>query len=212
MKDVFSVCVYCGSSSRVSDTYKDAAHQLGTLLGENGHQLVYGGGRVGLMGIVADATLAAGGSVVGIIPEHIQVLEVEHTGLTELLVVDSMHTRKRMMVDRSDAFVVLPGGLGTLDETFEILTWKQLRLHDKPIVVANIDGYWDALEGAAGPHDRPGVRATGAPQAVHRGQPDRGRAAGAVGPAGTGDQPRHQVALSARPLRLETAGVKCGFL
>ena len=91
------------------------------------------------MGIVADATLAAGGSVVGIIPEHIQVLEVEHTGLTELLVVDSMHTRKRMMVDRSDAFVVLPGGLGTLDETFEILTWKQLRLHDKPIVVANVD-------------------------------------------------------------------------
>ena len=119
MKDVFSVCVYCGSSSRVSDTYKDAAHQLGTLLGQKGHQLVYGGGRVGLMGIVADATLAAGGSVVGIIPEHIQVLEVEHTGLTELLVVDSMHTRKRMMVDRSDAFVVLPGGLGTLDETFD---------------------------------------------------------------------------------------------
>ena len=144
--------------SRVSDTYKDAAHQLGTLLGQNGHQLVYGGGRVGLMGIVADATLAAGGPVVGIIPEHIQVLEVEHTGLTELLVVDSMHTRKRMMVDRSDAFVVLPGGLGTLDETFEILTWKQLRLHDKPIVVANIDGYWDPLEGTAGPHDRPGVR------------------------------------------------------
>ena len=146
MKDVFSVCVYCGSSSRVSDTYKDAAHQLGTLLGQKGHQLVYGGGRVGLMGIVADATLAAGGSVVGIIPEHIQVLEVEHTGLTELLVVDSMHTRKRMMVDRSDAFVVLPGGLGTLDETFEILTWKQLRLHDKPVVVANVDGYWNALE------------------------------------------------------------------
>ena len=99
------------------------------------------------MGIIADATLAAGGPVVGIIPEHIQVLEVEHTGLSELLVVDSMHTRKRMMVDRSDAFVVLPGGLGTLDETFEILTWKQLRLHDKPIVVANIDGYWDPLEG-----------------------------------------------------------------
>ena len=146
MKDVFSVCVYCGSSSRVSDTYKDAAHQLGTLLGQNGHQLVYGGGRVGLMGIIADATLAAGGPVVGIIPEHIQVLEVEHTGLSELLVVDSMHTRKRMMVDRSDAFVVLrrsrhPG------RTFEILTWKQLRLHDKPIVVANIDGYWDPLEG-----------------------------------------------------------------
>jgi len=147
MKDLNSICVYCGSSSRVSDTYKDAAHQLGTLLGEGGHRLVYGGGRVGLMGIVADAALAAGAEVVGIIPEHIQVLEVEHTGLTELHVVDSMHTRKRMMVDQSDAFVVLPGGLGTLDETFEILTWKQLRLHDKPVVVVNIDGYWDPLEG-----------------------------------------------------------------
>ncbi|EWY37129.1 lysine decarboxylase [Skermanella stibiiresistens SB22] len=146
MKDLFSICVYCGSSSRVSDTYKDAAHELGTELGRKGHQLVYGGGRVGLMGIVADATLAAGGSVVGIIPEHIQVLEVEHTGLTELLVVDSMHTRKNMMVERSDAFVILPGGLGTLDETFEILTWKQLRLHDKPVVVVNIDGYWNPLE------------------------------------------------------------------
>jgi uncharacterized protein (TIGR00730 family) len=146
MKDLNSICVYCGSSSRVSDTYKDAAHLLGMLIGQSGRQLVYGGGRVGLMGIVADAAIAAGGSVVGIIPEHIQVLEVEHTGLTELLVVDSMHTRKRLMVDRSDAFVVLPGGLGTLDETFEILTWKQLHLHDKPVVVANIDGYWDPFE------------------------------------------------------------------
>ncbi|UEM20165.1 TIGR00730 family Rossman fold protein [Skermanella mucosa] len=146
MKDLTSICVYCGSSSRVSDTYKDAAHLLGTLIGQSGRQLVYGGGRVGLMGIVADAAIAAGGPVVGIIPEHIQVLEVEHTGLTELLVVDSMHTRKRLMVDRSDAFVVLPGGLGTLDETFEILTWKQLHLHDKPVVIANIDGYWDPFE------------------------------------------------------------------
>lgn len=147
MTGIRSICVYCGSSGRVSDTFKQAAHDLGALIGGRGLDLIYGGGRVGLMGIVADAALAAGGRVIGIIPEHIQALEVEHTGLTELLVVDSMHTRKQLMVDRADAFVVLPGGLGTLDETFEILTWKQLRLHDKPIVNVNIDGYWDALVG-----------------------------------------------------------------
>lgn len=145
MKLPESVCVYCGASSRVPDVYKTAAHDLGTGLARQGIQVVYGGGRVGLMGIVADSALKAGGRVVGIIPEHIQVLEVEHTALTELHVVDSMHTRKRMMVDRSDAFVVLPGGLGTLDETFEILTWKQLRLHDKPVVVVDVDGYWQPL-------------------------------------------------------------------
>jgi TIGR00730 family protein len=145
MKAPKSVCVYCGSSSRVADVYKDAAHALGEGLARRDIQLVYGGGRVGLMGIMADAALAAGGSVVGIIPEHIRSAEVEHTGLTELLVVDSMHTRKRLMVDRSDAFVVLPGGFGTMDEAFEILTWKQLRLHDKPIVIVDVDGYWRPL-------------------------------------------------------------------
>jgi len=145
MSSIRSVCVYCGSSSRVDDTYKEAAHDLGTLLGGAGLQVVYGGGRVGLMGIVADAALAQGAHVVGIIPEHIQVLEVEHTGLGELHVVDSMHTRKRMMMERSDAFVVLPGGLGTLDEMFEILTWKQLRLHDKPVVIVDVGGYWRPL-------------------------------------------------------------------
>lgn len=142
-----SVCIYCGSSSRVAEIHKQAAHMLGDGLARRGIRLVYGGGRVGLMGIVADAALAAGGEVVGIIPEHIQSAEVEHTGLTELLVVDSMHTRKRMMVERSDAFVVLPGGLGTLDEAFEILTWKQLGLHDKPVVIADVDGYWRPLLG-----------------------------------------------------------------
>ncbi|MGK9166093.1 TIGR00730 family Rossman fold protein [Inquilinus limosus] len=142
MADIRSLCVYCGSSSRVDERYKTAAARLGALIAARGLQLVYGGGRVGLMGIVADAALGAGGRVVGIIPEHIQALEVEHTGLTELHVVDSMHTRKRMMFDRSDAFIVLPGGLGTLDETFEMLTWRQLKLHDKPIVFVDIDGYW----------------------------------------------------------------------
>ena len=138
-----SVCVYCGSSIRVDEIYTAAAADLGTLLAARGIGVVYGGGRVGLMGIVADSALAAGGAVIGIIPEHLQRLEVQHTTLTELVVVDSMHTRKRLMVDRSDGFVILPGGLGTLDETFEILTWKQLRLHQKPIVLLNVGGYWD---------------------------------------------------------------------
>ncbi len=145
MPEIRSICVYCGSSARVADSYKEAASLLGSRIGGRGLQLVYGGGRVGLMGIVADATLKAGGSVVGIIPEHIQVLEVEHTGVTELHVVDSMHTRKRMMAERSDAFVVLPGGFGTMDETFEVLTWRQLGLHDKPIVLLDVDGYWQPL-------------------------------------------------------------------
>jgi uncharacterized protein (TIGR00730 family) len=147
MKALTSVCVYCGSSSRVADVYKDAAHALGEGLARRGIQLVYGGGRVGLMGIIADAAIAAGGRVVGIIPEHIQSVEIEHTGLGELHVVDSMHTRKRMMAERSDAFVVLPGGFGTLDEAFEMLTWRQLGLHDKPIIVADVDGYWRPLLG-----------------------------------------------------------------
>jgi len=145
MSDIRSVCVYCGSAGKVDQIFKDAAHDLGTRIGGAGLRLVYGGGRVGLMGIIADATLAAGGEVVGIIPEHIQALEVDHTGLTELHVVDSMHTRKAMMVARSDGFVILPGGIGTLDEAFEIITWRQLLLHDKPIVIANIDGFWDPL-------------------------------------------------------------------
>lgn len=145
MTSIRSVCVYCGSSGQVADVYKQAAHDLGTRIGRAGLGLVYGGGRVGLMGITADAALAAGGTVVGIIPEHIQALEVDHTGLTELHVVDSMHTRKALMVARSDAFVILPGGLGTLDEAFEIITWRQLKLHDKPIIIVDIDGYWQPM-------------------------------------------------------------------
>ena len=107
--------------------------------------LVYGGGRVGLMGDVADSCKAAGGRVIGIIPNFLEKREVGHTALDELIVVDSMHARKSLMVDRSDAFVVLPGGFGTLDETFEILTWAQLALHDKPVLILNINGYWTPL-------------------------------------------------------------------
>lgn len=140
-----SVCVYCGSSSRVDQVYKDAAVELGKALAANGWDLVYGGGRVGLMGLVADSALSFGSKVVGIIPQHIQAREIEHTDLTELHIVDSMHVRKQMMVDRGDAFVILAGGLGTLDEFFEILTWKQLGLHDKPVVMVNINGYWTKM-------------------------------------------------------------------
>lgn len=145
MTKINNVCVYCGSSSRVDDSFKQAATNLGKLIASEGWGVVYGGGRVGLMGLVADAALEGGAKVVGIIPEHIQEREVEHTDLTELHVVDTMHVRKQMMVDRSEAFVILPGGMGTMDEFFELVTWKQLGLHDKPIVVVDLNGYWSKL-------------------------------------------------------------------
>lgn len=140
-----SACVYCGSSSRVDQRYKDNAKTLGTMLAQKGIDVMYGGGRVGLMGIVADAAMNAGGKVIGIIPQHIQSKEIEHHGLTELHVVESMHIRKAMMAERSDAFIVLPGGFGTLDEAFEIITWKQLQLHEKPVIIFDDNGFWDPL-------------------------------------------------------------------
>ena len=145
MADFQNICVYCGSSSRVDDIYKQQAVKLGKIIADEGWGVVYGGGRVGLMGLVADSALDNGASVVGIIPSHIQEREVEHNELTELHIVDTMHVRKQMMVDKSQAFVILAGGLGTLDELFELLTWKQLGLHDKPIVIVNIEGYWTKL-------------------------------------------------------------------
>jgi len=145
MRDYQSICVFTGSSIRVPEVYQNAARETGALIAQRGKTLVYGGGRVGLMGLCADAALAAGGKVIGVIPAHLQKWEVEHTALTELHIVDSMHNRKRMMVERADAFVVLPGGFGTLDETFETMTWKQVHLHDKPMVIVNINGYWDGL-------------------------------------------------------------------
>ena len=140
-----SVCVYCGSANNVPQKFKTAARDIGALLAQQKLTIVYGGGHVGLMGIVADAGMAGGTKVIGIIPEHIKAQEVQHTGLTELHVVPDMHTRKRMMVERSDAFIILPGGLGTLDECFEILTWRKLQLHNKPIIIFNQEGYWDPL-------------------------------------------------------------------
>ncbi len=144
-KPVRTACVYCGSSRGTDPHYARVTTELGHAFAANGIRLVYGGGRVGLMGVVADAVMEAGGEVTGIIPEHIHERELQHTGLTELMVVDTMHTRKRLMADRSQAFVVLPGGFGTLDECFEIITWKQLDLHDAPVMFLNVDGFWDKL-------------------------------------------------------------------
>jgi len=140
-----SVCVFCGSQTGVRPEYVDAARELVRVLVAHGVGLVYGGGHVGMMGSIADHALELGGRVTGIIPEHLMRPEVAHKGLTELLVVDSMHARKRAMADRSDAFVVLPGGYGTLEEMFEMLTWLQLQLHAKPVGIVNVEGYFDLL-------------------------------------------------------------------
>ena len=140
-----AVCVYCGSRSGVNPVWLEAATALGAGLAQRGIDLVYGGGNVGLMRATADAAMAAGGRVIGVIPHDLEVREHGHRAVTELHVVDSMHERKQMMAKLSDAFVSLPGGLGTLDETFEILTWRQLRFHDKPIILADIAGYWQPL-------------------------------------------------------------------
>ena len=145
MKEKKSICVFCGASGKVDEAYRQAASQLGTLVGAKGFDLVYGGGHVGLMGLVADAALASGSPVLGVIPKFLQDYEVGHHGLDELIVTDNMHDRKRIMYERSDAFVILPGGLGTLDETFEVLTWTQLGLSAKPVILANINGFWNPL-------------------------------------------------------------------
>lgn len=148
MEKIKSVCVYCGSSASSDPRYDAPAKNLGAALARAGITVVYGGGSPGLMGKVADAAMEAGGKVIGIIPDHILRLEVRHKNITELHIVGSMHERKQMMAERADAFVVLPGGIGTLDETFEILTWKYLGVHDKPVIIANIDGYWDFFQKA----------------------------------------------------------------
>lgn len=137
-----SICVYCGSRKGDDPSLQAAAKLFGRLVAQAGLKLVYGGGRVGLMGVVADAALAAGGKVVGIIPEHLNSVEIGHQHVTELRVVPNMHERKHLMFEMSDAFVILPGGIGTLDEAFEIITWRQLHLHDKPVILVDCAGYW----------------------------------------------------------------------
>lgn len=145
MEKITRLCVYCGSSDGADPGYRAAARELGAGLAARGIALVYGGGRNGLMGTVADAVLASGGQVTGIIPVHLEDREVAHRGLSELVVVTDMHQRKRVMAERADAFAVLPGGVGTLDETVEILSWRQLGLHQKPLIVVDVGGYWEPL-------------------------------------------------------------------
>jgi uncharacterized protein (TIGR00730 family) len=139
------VCVYCGSSEGKRPEYNEAARGLGALLARRGIGLVFGGGRVGLMGAVADGALAAGGEVIGVIPEKLRTRELAHLGVTELFVVDSMHARKTMMANLSDAFIALPGGWGTLEETFEVTTWAQLNYHRKPVGLLNVNGFYNRL-------------------------------------------------------------------
>ena len=145
--NTLSICVYCGSRPGESGLYADAARSIGTEIGLRGWQLVYGGGRAGLMGVVADAALAAGASVIGVIPQSLMARELGHTGLTELHVVETMHQRKMMMAERSDAFLALPGGIGTFEELFEVWSWRQLGYHDKPLGLLNVAGYYDTLLG-----------------------------------------------------------------
>ena len=140
-----ALCVFCGSQAGADATYREAAAALGAAVAAHGVTLVYGGGRTGLMGAVADAALLGGAQVVGVIPEFLSEKELAHTRATEMVVVSDMHTRKRVMFERADAFCVLPGGIGTLEEFFEIVTWRQLHRHNKPIVILNAAGYWGHL-------------------------------------------------------------------
>ena len=140
MPDIHTVAVFCGAQAGHDPIFRDAATELGRAMAQAGMRLVYGGGRVGLMGALADAALAGGGQVVGVIPDFLTRWEVAHEGVSELIITDSMHSRKRRMFELVDAFVSLPGGLGTLDETIEIITWRQLKLHDKPVLICDVAG------------------------------------------------------------------------
>jgi uncharacterized protein (TIGR00730 family) len=145
MPSIHSVAVFCGSRVGTSPAYAEAGRVLGNGLAEAGIRLVFGGGRIGIMGVVANAVLAGGGAVLGVIPEFLTQWEVAHQDVTEMVITDSMHTRKRRLYEESDAFVIMPGGLGTFDEAFEIITWRQLRLHDKPILLCDVDGWAQPL-------------------------------------------------------------------
>jgi uncharacterized protein (TIGR00730 family) len=156
MAAIRSLCVFCGASPNVDRRHLEAAARLGRHAAARGVRVINGGGRIGMMGAVSQAALGAGGEVIGVIPRNLVRREHADHGLTELHIVDSMHQRKQMMFELADGFATLPGGIGTLDETFEVITWKQLGLHDKPIVVINQDGYWQPLADLIG-----GLVATG---------------------------------------------------
>ncbi|VXB31041.1 putative cytokinin riboside 5'-monophosphate phosphoribohydrolase [Pseudomonas sp. 8AS] len=168
-----SICVFCGASTGSNPLYREAAVSLGRTLAERGLTLVYGGGAVGLMGVVADAALAAGGQVIGIIPQSLERSEIGHKGLTRLEVVDGMHARKARMAELADAFIALPGGLGTLEELFEVWTWGQLGYHGKPLGLLDVNGFYRQLSGFL---DH--LVAEGFVRAPHRGMLQRSEAAG----------------------------------
>lgn len=139
------LCVYCGSNRGTSPSFTEAAVELGRALASRGIGLVYGGGHVGLMGVIADAVLAGGGEVIGVIPQALQDKELGHSGLSEMHVVGSMHERKQLMADLSDGFIAMPGGIGTLEELFETFTWLQLGFHDKSVALLNVGGFYDGI-------------------------------------------------------------------
>lgn len=170
-----NICVFCGSSSGNDPDYEKYAIDLGQSIAKKGYTLVYGGGNIGLMGKIADTVLEAGGSVIGVIPEFLLNREVGHTGLTELIVVDSMHTRKQKMAELADAFIAMPGGFGTLEELAEITTWVQLELVDNPVGLLNVNGYYNALimqfdkmfeEGFTSEANRAIIKSSGDPKAL----------------------------------------------
>ena len=140
-----SVCVFCGAQNAVPKTHLSMAHEFGADLAKNDKQLVYGGGDCGLMGAVANGALSASGKVIGVFPRSLGRIEVEHQGLTKMHFVDSMHERKQIMYDEADTFVILPGGFGTLDEMFEVITWRQIKIHEKHVIIYNHEGYWNHL-------------------------------------------------------------------
>lgn len=140
------VCVYCGSRSGANKNFVEAAEAIGHAIADRGYEGVYGGGRVGLMGVVADSVLRRGGSIIGVIPEHLATVELTHPDVADMRVVTSMHERKAMMMELSDAFIALPGGFGTMEELFEVLCWRQLGLHANPVGVLNVDGFYDGLQ------------------------------------------------------------------
>jgi uncharacterized protein (TIGR00730 family) len=145
MTKVKSICIFCGSSPNAGDEFITLARDVGASLARNGFQIIYGGARIGLMGAVAESALKEKGKVIGVLPHFLKDKEIAHLGLSELHLTNTMHERQMGMAERADAFLVLPGGLGTLAEFFEILTWKQVALHDKPIMLINHGGYWDSL-------------------------------------------------------------------
>lgn len=140
-----SICVFCGAQNAVAKEHLDMAREFGTDMAKAGKQLVYGGGDCGLMGAVANGCLETGGKAIGVFPRSLGRIEVEHQGLTTMHLVDTMHERKQIMYDNADVFVVLPGGFGTLDEMFEVITWRQIKIHEKLVIIYNYNGYWDHL-------------------------------------------------------------------